>query len=372
MRNDVLLKSFPIILVVMLCMASLVLNVQAENWSWNKVANNTNLQSVDMVNSTDGWAVGFAGTIIHWDGTRWNNIGSPTTVNLRAVDMINPEEGWAIAGNIGGWGNNNSIIKLDGTTWQNLSEPVSVEALDMMSSTDGWAVGPAGITLHWDGTNWTRVETPINGPLESVDFINSNDGWAVGRRVQYSGINYMLHWNGTGWNAVESPKMVGTRTLWAVDMVSSSDAWAVGDSGLIIRWDGTTWQNVTSPTTKHLFSVNMVNETDGWAVGSDGCILRWDGASWSNVASPTGAWLNCVNMVSSTDGWIVGADGIYRWQEVTGFPTIYLIIISAIIAIIVVAWFLIRKRLIQCRHRMSSSRLLKGNKNRSFEGDISK
>ena len=159
----------------------------------------------------------------------------------------------------------------------------------------------------------------------------------------------MLHWNGNDWNMVESPQIVGTRTLWAVDMVSSSDAWAVGDSGIILRWDGTNWQNVTSPTTKHLFSVNMVNSTNGWAVGSDGCIIHWDGAIWSNVASPSGAWLNCVSMVSSTDGWIVGADGIYRWQEVSSFSTNYLIIIGAVIAIVVVAWFLIR-------HRLSHSR----------------
>ena len=53
-------------------------------------------------------------------------------------------------------------------------------------------------------------------------------------------------------------------------MVSSTDGWAVGDSGIIIRWDGSNWENVTSPTTKHLFSVDMINSTDGWAVGSDG------------------------------------------------------------------------------------------------------
>jgi hypothetical protein len=106
--KDAFRKSCPLVIVAMLCIPSLIFNAQAENWRWIKIANNPNLQSVDIVNSTDEWAVGFEGTIIHWDGTRWNNIGSPTTANLRAVDMINPDEGWAIAGDIGGWGNNNN------------------------------------------------------------------------------------------------------------------------------------------------------------------------------------------------------------------------------------------------------------------------
>jgi hypothetical protein len=128
-------------------------------------------------------------------------------------------------------------------------------------------------------------------------------------------------------------------------MVSSNDGWAVGDSGIIIRWDGTSWNNVTSPAMKHLFSVNMVNSTDGWAVGSDGCIIHWDGASWSNATSPTGAWLSDVDMVSSTDGWIVGADGIFRWQEVAGFPTACLIVIIAVVIVVVVfVWFFGRNR----------------------------
>jgi hypothetical protein len=147
-----------------------------------------------------------------------------------------------------------------------------------------------------------------------------------------------------GWSWI---KVADDVNLQSVDMVNLNDGWAVGDSGIIIRWDGVTWKNVTSPIPagKHLFSVNIVNSTDGWAVGSDGVIIHWDGASWSNVASPTGAWLSCVDMVSSTDGWIVGADGVYRWQEVAGFPTACLVVIIAVVIVVVVCvWFFRRNR----------------------------
>jgi len=129
-------------------------------------------------------------------------------------------------------------------------------------------------------------------------------------------------------------------------MVSASDGWAVGDSGTIIRWNGTGWNNVSSPIPvgKHLFSVDMVSSTEGWAVGSDGCIIHWDGTRWSNVTSPTGAWLMCIDMVSSTNGWIVGADGIYRYQ-MAGFPADYLVaVVAAIVAAIFIAALVYLKR----------------------------
>ena len=131
MRKFALPNSFLFILIVTLCITPLLVNVQAENWRWTKVPSPTNayLQSVNMVNATDGWAVGFDGTIIHWDGINWKKIDSPTNANLKAIDMVNSNEGWAIAGDISGWGNNNSIVKWDGIKWENLSEPTSARSL---------------------------------------------------------------------------------------------------------------------------------------------------------------------------------------------------------------------------------------------------
>lgn len=94
--------------------------------------------------------------------------------------------------------------------------------------------------------------------------------------------------------------------LFAVSMVSSTDGWAVGSGGVRLRYNGTSWNTVTSPTVTDLFTVSMVSATDGWAVGSAGAILRYNGTSWSTVSSPTGEKLSSVYMVSATDGWAVG------------------------------------------------------------------
>jgi len=55
------------------------------------------LYGVDLISPDNGWAVGEAGTIIHWDGASWTTLASPpTTSTLRAVQMLSPTEGWAV------------------------------------------------------------------------------------------------------------------------------------------------------------------------------------------------------------------------------------------------------------------------------------
>jgi len=70
----------------------------------------SNLFSVYMVNTTDGWAVGESGTTIHWDGTQWTNVTSPTTYVLYSISMVNSNDGWAV-GELG------TIIRWDGVRW---------------------------------------------------------------------------------------------------------------------------------------------------------------------------------------------------------------------------------------------------------------
>lgn len=68
------------------------------------------LNSVFMISGTDGWAVGYPGTIIHWNGTGWSNVTSPTRRGLYSVFMVGSNDGWAV-GDVG------TIIRWTGTAW---------------------------------------------------------------------------------------------------------------------------------------------------------------------------------------------------------------------------------------------------------------
>ena len=50
----------------------------------------------------------------------------------------------------------------------------------------------------------------------------------------------ILRWNGTSWKRVPSPTPAGGAFLLGVAAVSARNAWAVG-GGLILRWNGVTW-----------------------------------------------------------------------------------------------------------------------------------
>src|SRR5512136_789248 len=96
------------LILVLSCLTSFAMNVQAENWSWIRVASpaNTSFQSVDMLSSTDGWAVGSKGSIARWDGTAWSEVVSPTSYKLACVSMVSSSEGWAIAQRTDGYQTN--------------------------------------------------------------------------------------------------------------------------------------------------------------------------------------------------------------------------------------------------------------------------
>jgi hypothetical protein len=268
---------------------------------WQPVASPVEsfLSGVSMISADDGWAVGDAGTIIHWDGASWQVASSPTTSNLEAVHMLSPNDGWAV-----GW--DGTIVRWNGSSWQSVTSPTSLtlRSVFMVSTSDGWIVGgdtPDSVILHWNGVVWSTVPLPAIAPAILIDvaMVSATDGWAVG--------NYgrILRWNGSSWQLVDSPTSL---YIISVDMVSATDGWAVGGlypDGEIYRWNGTSWQTLSSPPSNELEEVSMVSSTDGWAVSWYGDeLLHWDGVSWTKSSSQIKA--RAVDMLSSTDAWAVG------------------------------------------------------------------
>lgn len=165
-------------------------------------------------------------------------------------------------------------------------------SVDMVTSSDGWAVGPSGTIIHWNGIDWVN----FTGPIPPADFhdvfmVNSTDGWIVGLQafdtIYREGI--IIHWDGTTW----TPGMVSgpppTDSLNSVFIVNASDGWAVGNAGTVIHWDGTVWTSVPSPTSANLYSVDMIDSSYGWAVGAQGTIIQWTGSEW--VPEFPSAWI---------------------------------------------------------------------------------
>jgi hypothetical protein len=133
----------------------------------------------------------------------------------------------------------------------------------------------------------------ISGGLSGVAATSASNAWAVG----FTGSKALiLRWNGTAWQQVPSPAPADSR-LSGVAATSASSAWAVGCSGcstsspktLIMVWNGTAWKQVPSPAPagSRLSGVAATSASSAWAAGSTGIgtgiktlILRWNGKTW--------------------------------------------------------------------------------------------
>lgn len=273
-------------------------------------ANDKSLRDVDHVSANDIWAVGALvdtgsfraeSLIEHWDGTAWSIVPAPQVgirSELHGVTVVSTNDVWAVGEfSEAGTGTSRALtIHWDGATWSMVPNPggnySDLLAVDAVAANDIWAVGN-NITLHWDGVSWSRVPfpyPPTGGSGSLSVFLNgvsaraSDDVWAVGNSVTCPPIGgcgslpEIYRWNGAAWTRYVPP-LPGT-VLYDVVAIADDDVWAVGadingiasdgpNGGMILHWDGASWQRVFNPVgpASELFSISAISATDIWAVG---------------------------------------------------------------------------------------------------------
>ena len=149
------------------------------------------LRSVSGVASRYIWAVGDAGTILHYDGQAWRRDPAETTADLYGVFCVSPK--------------------------------------------DAWAVGTEGVALHFDGISWSKVDTSVKETLRGTWGSSSSDVWMVGNRgtvLRFDGKTIKKHNANVGEDS----------TLYSVFGFDSEDVWIGGSRGLIRHFDGTDWK----------------------------------------------------------------------------------------------------------------------------------
>lgn len=175
-----------------------------------------------------------------------------------------------------------------------------LQAVAMVSPTEGWAVGGSGpaaggdltktLIMRWDGSEWRTVPSPNPGTLtnrlDAVTVRSADDVWAVGQCASVEGQEepLVLQWNGMTWNRVPVPKLVeGSCALLGVDTVGFDTVWVVGTTvvadpktgklgrllGVILRRDGSIWESLLAEPTPvtEMTGVAAVSSTDVWFSG---------------------------------------------------------------------------------------------------------
>ena len=262
-----------LIVASLVCLFFLLLDVrsvsaQDDGWKWEMpLPQGNTLNDVwSSSNTSDVFAVGDYGTILHHDGEAWSIMESGTTVNLRGVWGSDPQSVFAV-GLTNAEDNEYEILHFDGQDWRAMVNNTNVAAVAVWGTAadDVYAVGGEGI-LHYDGVDWTVVFE------YEVGYLGLTDVWGVAPDDIYAvGLGGVFHFDGSAWNKVDAGlDRFSLDSVWAS---SSDDVYGI-DRYTVYHFDGTSWSKMTS-----------LHE-DGWApidLGIDGSLQKIRGIDADNV-----------------------------------------------------------------------------------------
>ncbi len=225
----------------------------------------------------DLYAVGAAGTLVHWNGGGWTVQASPVagTADLHGIFGTDAKHAWLV-----GW--NGAMAAFDGLGWQVLPMLSGTANLNSVFASpkasgghDVWVAASSGLYRVVNNGGQPGLQKYNPSPYGNYLGIHGSDAdhvWAVGM------YGSAAMWDGNVWKSQASGTSIALRSVWAA---GPADAFAVGESGQILRYDGQAWKSMSSPTTQTLYSVWGSNASDVWAAGAAGVLLHFDGKKWT-------------------------------------------------------------------------------------------
>jgi hypothetical protein len=278
------------------------------------------LASVSGTTADNVYAVGEAGTVLHFDGSSWTPMASGTRELLQGVSAGNTT--LAV-------GSNGAMISLDGATWT--PEPALTHEwlyATAQSGANTWAVGSRAILLQ-NGSGWrpaTRGAVPalngITGPPYAPLRVVGDAGYVARRTGSFwqweeTGDVRPIHaiWcapNGDVFAAGRNRIMRYDGTSWVIEHEDYGDhvdvnggpsgIYSVGISGTIVRRDNSGSWTIVRPTTpvfEHLHAYVSIASDQAYIVGGNGIILGYNGAAWVVMSAHAPAHL--YDAIAGTD-----------------------------------------------------------------------
>lgn len=310
------------------------------------------LYSVFVLADNDVWIGGDYGTLLHFDGSGWQQSVMVVGDRIRALWGADSANVWALS--------STAIQHWDGTAWTietaaatalaNVgSSPAQLTAVWGFSSDDIWFVGNRR-TLHKSGGLWqvSALETYNYSAIWGSD---PNNLWATGCEPG-SGACYIFNRSGEAWN-IQTTTAATSQPLVSLHGTAANDVWGVGNIMQIYHWNGSVWTQLAPPAglLSSVFSgvtalsrnqvwitgpgVLFHGNVDGfgsnlgptlsfnaiggrpggtaWAVGDLGLLRRWNGYYWEQWSkhSPESG-IRALWGSSENNLWAGGDDGIYK------------------------------------------------------------
>ncbi|MBX3213508.1 MAG: hypothetical protein KF850_15830 [Labilithrix sp.] len=277
----------------------------------------------------DVWAVGSAGTVLHWDGKVWEPRSIATGHTLFGVWGSDAGELWAASSYTDSFrGTIQEDASVAWTKLPPLTVPSSNDLYPALAAVWGrapddvwfgggdkvgfpqaraWRTRPSadgGVAWQTLSPCTTSTDCPA---VRAIWGRSDTDIWLVGDkgRTYRAGVAD----GGVAFTTVESQTTQALKAVWGA---SADLVWAAGDNGVVRRTSASAaaWTPVDVPTGEDLRGLWGSSASDIWAVGAYGTILHFDGEAWTqaSAAFPTGPKPNLYGIWGSgpNDVWIVG------------------------------------------------------------------
>lgn len=220
------------------------------------------------------YACGEEGTVMALDRGQWEQLPPAGALGIHDLDRA-PDSGLLAAGQLG------EIHHFDGSTWRKAFDlHMDVTILSLWSDGgDGiFAAGDEGLVLQRqerDG-DWLRMPSGTTSALYGLWGKDAAHLLAVGD------FGLVMRWNGKTWDAFNAGTEHFLFDVWGRGL---DDIYVVGLSGTIGHFDGQRWTITPARARNDLLAV-AGTDTKVVAVGAAGAAMVHEGAHWK--AEPTG------------------------------------------------------------------------------------
>lgn len=237
----------------------------------------------------DVWVGGLSGTVLHWDGTAWEDRSLPIEEAVWGVHAVSATEVWAVGGTSAWGGEAAQIHQWSGGAWTSPDLPEVLDGLGNLfkafdDGTDLWACGFQGAVVRTsDGQRVDAVATGYAQDIVTVHGLPGQDPIFVGGR----GTGAILEVDGEGLSVAATARS----GLSGVHVMDDGRAVVVGERGFAGLYD---------PSTDELIEAEVLTEDvlHGVVVDGDGRI--W--AAGGNLYTAGDAFLGSVWVGTMDDG----------------------------------------------------------------------
>lgn len=138
-----------------------------------------------------------------------------------------------------------------------------------------WAVNAVGEVWRWRRGGAAERLYALNAPgagLHAIHGASDHDVWAVGDR------GMILHYNGTEWEKIKTPVCVA---LNAVKADGRGNAWICGDAGTVLRVSNGVCEMLDRPTGTALYDLSYADPDCIFVCGTDSAVYRREKDAWT-------------------------------------------------------------------------------------------